>query len=537
MSHTIRSLVKEFLKEDQAYKRLTGKKYTADIEMFRDNVNKPGYYIHLTDIPKLGVNPKSGYLPGIYLYPNTKKNYEAVFLNYGKGSVVAGGAARYAYLIKLRSDINLLEKADLNDYLDERFESIVKPILDDALDTRSMSVGPNVGKYFDKDGSFKKTRSPDSRPPRLEVNPSVLEELGNTSIQDNVEKIVEVAKEVKALSQLKGKEKSAAAVALNQKILTVMNIANISTQFRDDVLMRNLGDYTFETIGIKISKAGVASTDAVYNSFKGIVKLIANFADYDYRTDKFTLSPEMIKSLNDPDKKLGGKKYNGDALFLAAAEPLESTAEFYRSIMYAGGPRARSSVIRELIELAGSRYAGNALVGKNGKRISSKLLADKILNAILEAMSRPARRITKEDLKKKFGTEELNILLALGGGEFDGVIDAGTTSPSGPTIYGALGIEGQQTFILPPIAAKLEGGGPVVMIDRMEGLAIDKTPIGSTQGTAAELYQDKSPREIELSNRVEVPKDEIYRAKNAGKSISRDRERVSTARDYSKEDA
>ena len=74
------------------------------------------------------------------------------------------------------------------------------------------------------------------------------------------------------------------------------------------------------------------------------------------------------------------------------------------------------------------------------------------------------------------------------------------------------------------------------MIDRLQGIAADKTPAGSVHGTAIELYQDKSPREVALSNKVGVPNDEVYRAKNAGKSISRTRERFSTALDYPKED-
>ena len=61
----IRSLIREVLAED-AYKERTGKRFTADIDKIRDNLEKKGYFLHFSDVPKIGVNPKSPYLPGSY---------------------------------------------------------------------------------------------------------------------------------------------------------------------------------------------------------------------------------------------------------------------------------------------------------------------------------------------------------------------------------------------------------------------------------------------------------------------------------------
>ena len=538
MSQIIRSLVREILKEDQAYKRLTGKKYTADIEMFRDNVGKPGYYIHLSDIPKLGVNPKTGYLPGLYLYPNTKANYEAALLGSGRGSVVAGRASRYVFLVKLRSDLNLLDTADLNEYIDRKFESIVKPILDDALDTRMMKSSENFKKYFSEDGSFKKNWAQSSVVPVLDVRPESLEEVGDNSIQRSVEKIIPLIEELHALMPLKGKQRAPIAIELNKKIHNVLNSVGVYSTLRDGVpaIESRYRSGKEDVAGVKVSTAGTVSTTGIENSWNTLTSLIRSFIDLERFGGKITFNPEKLNSLNRNQRgsSYNRKMYQDDLIFKGAAEALKSTAKFYYYIMRAGGPDTRSAAIGQLLR---SSEGGHwALVGKGGEPVSGRELSNKILDALLVTMSRPSKQITREDLKKKNAREELNILLALGGEDFDGVVDSGIKMPDSPVIYGSLGIEGQQTFILPPVDSKLEGGGPVVMIDRLEGLAADKTPAGSVHGTAIELYQDKSPREVALANKVGVPNDEVYRAKNAGKSISRTRERFSTALDYPKED-
>jgi hypothetical protein len=548
MSKVVRMLVREMLTEMQAYKRVTGKKYTADIEMFRDSVGKPGYYIHLSDIPKLGVNPKTGYLPGLYLYPNTKENYEAALLGSGRGSVVAGRASRYAFLVKLRSDLKLLDTADLNEYIDRKFESIVKPILDETLDTRVMRSGENAKKYFDKNGSFNKQWSQSSVVPSLDVTPGALEEVGDDSIRRSVEKIIPLIEELHALMPLKGKQRAPIAIELNKKIHKTLRSIGIYSTLSDGVpTIDSRYRYGKEDVaGVKVSTAGTVSTTGIENAWNTLTSLIRGFIDLEKFGGEITFNPGKLDFLNQKQSgsSLGRKMYQDDMIFKGVEERLKNTAKFYYYIMRAGGPDTRASAIGDLLRYSEppnprSGQSGDSvgeLVGKRGEPVSGRELATKILDALLVTMSRPGKQITREDLKKKNAREELNILLALGGEDFDGVVDSGVKLPGSPVIYGSLGIEGQQTFILPPIDSKLEGGGPVVMIDRLEGLAADKTPAGSVHGTAIELYQDRSPREVALSSRVGVPNDEVYRAKNAGKSISRTRERFSTARDYPKED-
>jgi len=548
MSKVVRMLVREMLVEMQAYKRVTGKKYTADIEAFRDSVGKPGYYIHLSDIPKLGVNPKTGYLPGLYLYPNTKENYEAALLGSGRGSVVAGRASRYAFLVKLRSDLKLLDTADLNEYINKKFDSIVKPILDEALDTKLMRAGENAKTYFGADGEFNKNWSQSSVVPVLSVKPEHLEEVGDDSIQRSVEKIIPLVEELHALMPLKGKQRAPIALELNKKIHKTLRSIGVHSTLRDGVpTIDSRYSYGKEDVaGVKVSAAGTVSTTGIENSWNTLMGLIRGFVDFEKFGGEITFNPEKLNNLNQGQRgsSLGRKVYEDDPLFKGTAERLKNTAKFYYYIMRAGGPDTRASAIGDLLrysEPPNPRFGQSEdvvgeLVGKGGEPVSGRELATKILDALLVTMSRPSKQITREDLKKKNAREELNILLALGGEDFDGVVDSGVKLPGSPVIYGSLGIEGQQTFILPPIDSKLEGGGPVVMIDRLEGLAADKTPAGSVHGTAIELYQDKSPREVALSSRVGVPNDEVYRAKNAGKSISRTRERFSTARDYPNDD-
>lgn len=544
MSSVIRSLVREILMEDQAYKRLTGKKYTADVEMFRDAVGKPDYYIHLSDIPKLGVNPQTGYLPGLYLYPNTKANYEAVILGSGQGSVVASRAARYVFLVKLRNDLNLLRMDSLNDHLNETFDSIVKPILDDALDIRTMAVGTNAKDYFNSDGTFKKQWSQSSVVPVLRVSPEDLETAGDETLPRAVEKIVELIDEVLDLIPLKGKARAPVAVELNKKIRRVLQESGISSVMRDGVpFIDSPHRYGKEEVaGVKVTSTGTVTSTAITTARNTLVILVNQFVDFDDADGRVTFNPEKLSYLKAVQRgsTLGSRNYELSALFKGIASRLKSTAKFYYYIMRAGGPDTRASAISELLrssEAPNPRFAEyesgvGELVGKDGEPVSRRELATKILDALMAAMSRPGKQITREYLMKKKGTEELNILLALGGGEFDGIVDSGQKFSGGGRLYGALGIEGQQTFILPPIDSKLEGGGPVVMIDRMVGLSADATPRGSVQGTSIENYEESSPREIAISSRQRVPDEEAKAAYRAGKSISRTRERLSTSLDY-----
>lgn len=128
----IRSLVREILRED-AYKEKTGKRFTADIEAVRDTVDMEGYFLHFTEVPKIGVNPMSKYIAGVYFYPNTREIYDGFFKDVQTIYRGAGRAARYVYLVKLKPGLDIVEGAAINERIREALSVAFKPILDAGL--------------------------------------------------------------------------------------------------------------------------------------------------------------------------------------------------------------------------------------------------------------------------------------------------------------------------------------------------------------------------------------------------------------------
>lgn len=126
---SIRDLVSEILRED-AYKKKTGSRYTGDIDLFKNAVNKDGYYLHFSDVPKVGINPKSNFLPGIYLYPNIKPIYDAFFADpkgYQRGQA---RAARYVYLVKIKPGLKIVEgKSEIFESSKAMMKKIIEPLM------------------------------------------------------------------------------------------------------------------------------------------------------------------------------------------------------------------------------------------------------------------------------------------------------------------------------------------------------------------------------------------------------------------------
>ena len=122
---SLRHYIFEVLKED-AYKRHTGQRYKDDIQQFRNAADKPGYYLHFTDTPKIGINPGSAFFPGYYMYPCTQKNldkwfFKAQVLDFDDKSwaitTPQGVVARYVYLIKTTSDAKIFDLGNAEDRL------------------------------------------------------------------------------------------------------------------------------------------------------------------------------------------------------------------------------------------------------------------------------------------------------------------------------------------------------------------------------------------------------------------------------------
>lgn len=129
----LRELIGALLRED-AYKRARGARYTGDIDAVRSTLNKDGYFLHFSDVPKIGVNPGSAFLPGTYFYPNIKPIFDAFVADVSGTARGQARAARYVFLVKLKPGVNILEGADaIAEAAEGNIRAIVQPILDADL--------------------------------------------------------------------------------------------------------------------------------------------------------------------------------------------------------------------------------------------------------------------------------------------------------------------------------------------------------------------------------------------------------------------
>jgi hypothetical protein len=538
---SLRKLVREIIKEDQAYKRLTGSRYTADIEMFRDTVDKPGYYIHLSDEPKLGINPTSVFLPGLYLYPNTKANYMRVFSLKGPGGIPdisAGAAARYVFLVKLRDDLKLIsddDSASLSDKIDKRYKDIVVPVLDEMLDVNIMSDPQNRGTYFDAQGKLRDVTLLSSRKLAI-VTPEMIEKTGSTILNDMIEQLLSVEREISSLTSVRGSVRVESAKEINGKLTRLLDKLGVPYQVIDGAPMRPaIGSKKDAFYGVGVNKNGLVGDANIRRAREGMRELLGDMVRVDAETGQLTYDPSWKSTwMGDMYKPF----YRGKNIMSNIHGIYDRTAELYARIAGASGPESRAAAIHEILRDLNSRAK---VLGKEGQVIAASDVSRRLRDALCTSLSYPGYEVSPKRLARFSGaTEELNIMLALSTGDFDGVRDMGRFEKSevqGRMYHagGSLGVERRQTYIKPPIMSKLEGGGPVVMIDRFVGLAPGETPAGSKHGTDITQRRDKNEREQELRRRAYVTDDEAHRANLAGASDvtpGKSRERISTALDF-----
>lgn len=512
--------MREILKED-AYKRETGKRYTGDIDKFRDTAGKPGYYIHLTDVPKIGVNPKSNFLPGLYLYPHSKSNFQSLIMGH-RGNFIAGNMARYAFLVKLRSDLKILKPDDLNDYLNKKYFGIVGPIIDEMLDVRILKEPENAKKFYSAGGEFYKSTAAGDLP-AVEVTAEMLERLGNNVYEESAEKIVRLINSFIDIQPLSGKQLKARAAELNAESAKTLeeimgkgfvNVKN-GTPYVNFASLVQHGEQLF---GVAYSKTGAIISSSIRKAIENLKLMVADITTV--KGERPSIDREKIEKRKRQSGDYGARN---DKLLTLSKSIQQQTAALYFFLMRASGSSTRSKAIGYIMDNTNN----NQLAANGGGKVLQAKVIERIRIALLDAMSTPTLRMTPQRLKGK-DEEEINILFALGGDDWDGVEDKGTVDNT--VRFGSLGRETQQTFIKAPINQKLEGGGPVVMLDRMEGLPADKTPKGSTQGTDYMNYEPESPRELELQKRYSRP------GAHKGKpNITR--EKFATARDYPEKDA
>ena len=151
MLNEIKSLVSLMLSEDK-YKEMTGEKYVGkDLEKFLDkniiaknpqDAFEKRIFVHFTDTPKIGINPKSIYLHGYYFYPYTQKILDGFVLNIDSRHRGQGRGARYVYLIEVDKTANILESDEIYGSISDKLQNIIRPIKEKVFNTSKLKEIP-----------------------------------------------------------------------------------------------------------------------------------------------------------------------------------------------------------------------------------------------------------------------------------------------------------------------------------------------------------------------------------------------------------
>lgn len=474
--NVVRSLIREILKED-AYKEMTGKRFTADIEAVRDTVGEQGYFLHFTDTPKIGVNPRSKYVPGVYFYPNTQEIYDAFFKDASDYYRGAGRAARYVYLVKLKPGLKIVEGDGINEKIRGLMQDSLEPILSAGLDDSIYRARPKLFNAWHQNRSRGMAGGVDLKYPSIE-------EMRGSGLLD---KVMENFEELSQIQQL----------LKNRPRMTKEEQKIAFLKDHNDRLNRFIGKFGSGETGVDALKS-LDSKD-INDHLKSLEGLLSyaggtlekrNTPTSKYVLDLDRLAYHLSNYYNVPLNGVNikpGKPAGGIALGTIALSSMSSAVLSYAEHII------NHWDLRNMIQHIDWLYSESSnaeLSLKSGGTVTLGELKRRcaaVLQAALDTSAKSLRAAVSRD--DKVGT---NIILALSGGE-DGVNDTGRGGAL-DVVYGHGGIlgnyEGKQLFLKAPIGDKVD---IVTMIDRFEGKPDSwKVPGSPTPDREAGFEKDSS---------------------------------------------
>jgi hypothetical protein len=402
---------------EDKFKRETGKRFTGDLQKIKDAVGKENFFVHFTDTPKVGVNPKSQFIPGVYAYPLTRDVYEKFVISvdeYARGQARAG---RYVFLLKLKSSARVIEGPELEERIVKNFAHCVAPLLNSELIATT----------------------PEHRYMRSEDIVKLIEEHYRDDVLRGLERI---RSEVKSIG-LRINKKAARLAALRAVIKDIVpNVeefpAWINEKLWDDSKdsKRNMHRLTLDHIRDDESANG-------------------NLAGAIYTYKDHPLLSGIWNSINISNKR-------------AKLQSLVSHS-------YSGAAMARWEMLRDLFDSPLGTKAGLPIKTKSGEKKEMSQIIDEALKRTLETM-----KVSKEKLLQVLKQDPIGTNILLGLGDADVIIDRGTAEVKSATAGwgGILGdLETMQAYIRPPIGKAVDIVG---MVDRFEGEPDSKVPPGST---------------------------------------------------------
>jgi hypothetical protein len=483
----VRNLVSEILKED-AYKKKTGHRFTDDIKLIKDSLNKPGYFLHFTDIPKIGVFPGSSYMTGVYFYPNTREIYKDFVTNSFSMARGASRSARYVYLVKIKPNVKILDGADaIKEASRTTLRKILSPILDGDLNLSLISNESVKAGFmraaFEKIAGFSLQSIPEHEYPTIEE----MKESGLLSYIEQRNEKVKEAQEILLRSKIKGEDEEARIKLINQKIgEAIGDIANVWDMHEITLnASRPLGE----------QRTKVKKTSDKLSSFY------------------FPLLPAKLESLSSTlQKGFNPLRNNSFSNFpMYTMKLLQETALLYcRASAYLKTESKYNADGLTWLDIMLQQKEQTVFLN-GGKQTTTHELANSCLKSAESIFSPQGYKRFRQFLKAR-DSVGINIMLATAGQQYDGINDPSTLGKEtlekinsedykgiGTTDgkSGVLGVyESQQLFLFAPLSNKIE---IVTMIDRFEGakeVPGDKTP------DREDPYQTPDPRVKALKSRI-----------------------------------
>lgn len=487
----VRGFVREILSED-AYKKRTGKRFTDDVEKIRNNLDKEGYFLHFSDVPKIGINPKSRYLPGVYFYPNIKEIYDGFVKNVVGTYRGAGRASRYVFLVRLKDGLNIVEGEQIKERAHETLRSISKPLLDLDIDDSS-----RVGREKDfKQEVFHRLEgiSSNMADPQLksidQIDSKLLEK-----VYKNYSDLGEIYKDFINRPRMSEKQKEEFIKKLNGRL------AEYRKRFGPTAAgvaptLEGLDPKSVEKFNIRIKSA----MSPAKISPNGELRL----TDADIDKELKDLSREYPIRYSETGPSIAG--INRAAVLQATIALNGSSAMVKSFVEYFAEPvqdiKNTTKFLRWLLDKNDLQ-----LQLRSGETASLADLKAQCVKRLEETMGNNYTRL----MKAVNGADlvGVNILLVMGSGIVDGINDTGRNKSD--IVWGHGGIlgkyEGAQLFLSAPVTNKFE---IVTMIDRYEGESESWEPPGSATpdreaGSTSEFAVN--PREPSLKARLsrEVP--------------------------------
>jgi len=489
--NSIRLLIREILAED-AYKERMGHRFVDDIKLVKNSVDKEGYFLHFSDVPKIGINPKSSYFPGVYFYPNIRPIYNSFFADVFGDVRGQARAARYVYLVKLRPGLNILDGNGISKNVQETMSKIVEPF---------MSADLEISEYFKNqkgfDGAQVADNSGSPRPAYIKY-PS-LEEIKSSGLMNLIERNAKELFEIYKFLKVRPK------MSEEKKIEFLKKYHQLIANF-------------FAKLGAHLEKYDVffylEKLDA-----KKIDKVLGSIA-YHLRPYKIDASGNNIV-LDEQELQQLLKSHERNNTFKPLTNGTIKSQIFTMTIENWGGTSAiyayaanmkRLQPPGEIFQFIKWLYknANNprALMLKNGETVPLSDLIAQSIEQIKTIFGKDYEKFKKTLDKDSVGTL---IMLAMRD-DVDGLNDTGFDFDWAKTdrsitqgLSGVLGsFESRQLILKAPVQNKIE---IITMIDRFEGVPDTKKIPGSHTPDASPGERTTNPRYQQLKSRFgrEVP--------------------------------